>query len=82
MRPKCPGTVQEAREIVSGWIAHYNNERLHSAIGYVTPTDMMDGRANEIQKLRDKRLEEAREDRRKKRTIQESQNVMTQQRMA
>jgi transposase InsO family protein len=82
VRPKCPGTVQEAREIVSGWIAHYNNERLHSAIGYVTPTDMMEGRANEIQKLRDKRLEEAREGRRKERTIQESQNVMTQQRMA
>ncbi len=82
VRPKCPGTVQEAREIVSEWIAHCNNERLHSAIGYVTPADMMDGRADAIQKLRDKRLEEAREYRRKRRIEAESQSDIRQLRMS
>ena len=63
IRPKCPATVEEAKEVVAGWIAHYNNERLHSAIGYITPSDMMLGKAEEIHKLRDERLENAREQR-------------------
>ena len=64
IRPKCPATVEEAREIVASWIEHYNTERLHSAIGYITPSDMMQGKAEEIHKTRDERLENAREQRR------------------
>ena len=59
-------TVEEARLTVAKWISHYNNERLHSAIGYVFPNDMMNGRAKDIHKIRDERFENARELRRKK----------------
>ena len=40
--------------------------RLHSAIGYVTPLDKLEGREEEIWKERDRRLEEAREERRRR----------------
>jgi putative transposase len=60
IRPKCPGTVDEARQMVSSFVAYYNEERLHSAIGYVSPNDKLEGRAEEIQKERDRKLEESR----------------------
>jgi hypothetical protein len=37
--------------------------RLHSAIGYVTPMDMLAGRQKEIQAAGDRKLEEARQKR-------------------
>ncbi|HXM19929.1 MAG TPA: hypothetical protein VN948_01520 [Terriglobales bacterium] len=42
---------------------HYNNVRLHSAIGYVTPNDMLMGRQAAIHAERDRKLEEARQQR-------------------
>jgi putative transposase len=42
----------------------YNNIRLNSAIGYVTPKDMLEGRQREIHMERDRKLEEARQQRR------------------
>ena len=41
----------------------YNYVRLHSAIGYVTPNDMLAGRQAEIHAERDRKLEEARQQR-------------------
>jgi hypothetical protein len=38
----------------------YDNVRLHSAIGYVTPNDMLAGRQAKIRAERDRRLEAAR----------------------
>ena len=49
------------------YIEHYNTVRLHSAIGYVTPADKLNGRDKEIFKERDRKLEEARELRKQKR---------------
>ena len=46
---------------------HYNTVRLHSAVGYVTPADMLAGRQAEIHAARDRKLEEAREQRKKRR---------------
>jgi hypothetical protein len=45
---------------VAGYVEHYNTVRLHSAIGYVTPQDMLDGRQQEIFRQRDRKLEAAR----------------------
>ena len=42
---------------------NYNTVRLHSAIGFVTPADMLAGRQKEILDARDRKLEEARRQR-------------------
>ena len=41
----------------------YNDVRLNSAIGYITPKDMLAGRQQEIQAERDRKLEETRKQR-------------------
>jgi len=69
VRPGSPLSLQEARELVERYIQHYNENRLHSAIGYVTPMDKLEGRENKIFQQRDKKLEEAREKRSSKNTI-------------
>ena len=40
---------------------HYNNIRLKSAIGYITPKDMLAGHQQEIQAERDRKLDAAKE---------------------
>ncbi len=67
IRPGSPLSLEDARRIVGGYVEHYNEVRLHSAIGYVTPKDKLEGREGEIFAERDRKLEEARERRRKKR---------------
>jgi putative transposase len=61
IRVLVPLSLDDARRIVSDFVAHYNNVRLHSAIGYVTPKDKLDGRDKEIHAARDRKLAEARE---------------------
>jgi len=67
IRPKCPGTREEAERDIEEYVEYYNTERLHSAIGYVTPKQMLEGRQKTIFKQREIKLEKAREERRKKR---------------
>ena len=67
IRPKALGSLEEARRVVSSFVEHYNTVRLHSAIGYVTPADKLAGREQEIWKERDRKLEQAREIRRRRR---------------
>ena len=71
IRPGVPLSLEDARRIVEKYIEHYNTVRLprppHSAIGYVTPADKLNGRDLEIFKERDRKLEEARELRKQKR---------------
>ena len=54
---------------IAARIDHYNNHRLHSAIGYVTPRDKLVGREAEIWAARDRKLGEARDIRRKRREL-------------
>lgn len=61
IRVKVPGTLEEAHRVVSGFVDHYNNRRLHSAIDYVTPDDRLHGRHTAITAERDLKLEAARE---------------------
>ena len=68
IREKNPGTVEEARRYVGDYVKHYNTERLHSAIGYVTPQAMLEGRQAEIHQARDQKLEAARERRKQSRS--------------
>ena len=67
IRPKTPLTLDDARRLVADYVAHYNTRRLHSAIGYVTPKDKLEGKAQAIFDQRDRKLEAAREQRRVKR---------------
>jgi transposase InsO family protein len=60
IRPGTPLSQQDAERLIQQCVDHYNNVRLHSAIGYVTPMDMLAGRQKEIQAARDRKLEKAR----------------------
>ncbi len=64
LRPACPATVEEARCRVSSYVDHYNHARLHSALGYITPADKLNGLEEVIFAERDRKLEQARERRR------------------
>ncbi len=59
-RNKAPRDVEEARRVVGNFVTHYNQVRLHSALGYITPHDMLAGRDAEIFASRDAKLEAAR----------------------
>jgi len=72
IRIQVPLTLDEARRIVTEYVAHYNTIRLHSAIGYLAPKDKIEGRDKEIHAARDRKLAEARE-RRKQQRQAESQ---------
>ena len=63
IRPGTPLSLDDARRLVSGYVDHYNNVRLNSATGYITPKDMLAGRQQEIHAERDRKLEEARRQR-------------------
>jgi len=67
LRPRTPLSLEDARRVVTEFVRHYNEVRLHSAIGYVTPKDRLEGRQEEIFKERDRRLQEARERRKARR---------------
>lgn len=67
IRPRTPLSLSDAQRVVENFVHHYNHVRLHSAIGYVTPVDMLRGIAEQIQSDRDRKLEEARERRKQKR---------------
>jgi putative transposase len=63
IRPGTPLSLEDARRLVQGYVEHYNNVRLNSAIGYITPKDMLAGHQREIQAERDRKLEAARKQR-------------------
>jgi len=67
IRPSTPLSLDDARRSVSDYVTHYNEVRLHSAVGYVTPKDKLEGREAEIFAQRDRKLAEARERRRARR---------------
>jgi putative transposase len=65
VRPAAPGSLEEARRRIASYVDHYNTVRLHSALGYVTPMDKLAGLDAEIFAERDRKLEAAREVRRR-----------------
>jgi hypothetical protein len=48
IRPGTPLSLEDARRLVKGYVEHYNNVRLNSAIGNITPKDMLAGHQQDI----------------------------------
>jgi transposase InsO family protein len=63
IRPGVPLSLEDANRLVGQYVIHYNERRLHSAIGYVTPKDWLEGRRDAIHAERDRKLELARKQR-------------------
>ena len=61
IRVQTPLSLADATRLVVEFVEHYNNVRLHSAIGYITPKDKLDGQADMIFAQRDAKLFAARE---------------------
>lgn len=55
-RRAAPETVDEARRVVTNFVQHYNEVRLHSALGYITPTDKLAGLEKVIAEERDRKF--------------------------
>ena len=64
IRVKTPLSLDDARRVVADFVLHYNEVRLHSAIGYVAPAAKLAGREAAIFAERDRKLNAARERRR------------------
>lgn len=61
IRVNTPLSLDDAQRLVTDFVNHYNNRRLHSAIGYITPIDKLEGRAETILAQREAKLTAARE---------------------
>jgi putative transposase len=76
LRPGTPISLEDAVRIVGRYVDHYNQVRLHSAIGYVAPADKLAGREGEIFAARDRKLAEARQRRKQQREAARLQTVV------
>lgn len=73
LRANPPTSFDEAIRTTRVLVDNYNDVRLHSAIGYVTPSDKLAGREKETLDARDRKLETARAQRAKRRQAQRIQ---------
>ena len=58
-----------AKAVIGSYIDSYNNQRLHSANGYIVPLDQLIGRDTEIQQERRKKLNQAKLERKQRNLI-------------
>ena len=70
------GDLEEAREIIKGYVQAYNHECLHESLNYLTPLDYLKGSEHVTKRLEDRKtaLENARTIRREKRRDIREQN--------
>jgi putative transposase len=73
LRVKVPLSLDDARRLVTDYVTHYNQVRLHSAVGYVTPNDKLLGNDTAIHAERDRKLAEARQRRQQLRQTRDEQ---------
>lgn len=75
IRPRVPLSLEDARRIVGGYVEHYNSRRLNSAIGYITPADMLAGRQQQLFDERNRKLAAARDLRARRRADAQAQLI-------
>jgi len=63
IRPGVPLSVEDAERLIAQYVTVYNEQRLHSSLGYITPLARLQGRQDEIHTARDRKLEQARRQR-------------------
>jgi transposase InsO family protein len=63
IRPGVPLSLEDAQRLIAQYVTVYNEHRLHSALGYITPLARLQGRQAEIHAARDRKLEQARQQR-------------------
>jgi len=64
IRPGVPLTLEDAERLIGQYVQVYNEQRLHSALGYITPKAVLEGRNSAIHAERDRKLTQARQQRR------------------
>lgn len=77
IRPKTPLTLADARQVVDQFVKYYNDTRLHSAIGYVTPKDRLSGQDQIILTERKNKLAQARMQRQIDHQSQPTSNIFS-----
>ena len=76
IRQRVPLSLDDAKRIIGSYIEEYNERRLHSAIGYVTPSAKLEGKDVQIWQERKKKLKKARDKRaEKQQTLREEGKV-------
>lgn len=61
IRVRTPLSMADCVRMVTEFVEHYNNRRLHSAIGYITPKDKLEGNSEAIFAAREAKLNAARD---------------------
>jgi putative transposase len=83
IRPRSPVSLDDAKRIVGDFVGYYNNSRLHSALGSITPLDKLSGKEDQIFLSRNQKLEAARQKRKLARSqvahslIDSDNNILT-----
>lgn len=81
IRMQCPLSYEDATRIIAKYVDYYNNDRLHSAIDYVTPQDKLEGKAEIILKEREMKLEKRREERKSSRNMN-TRNILEERKVS
>ena len=67
IRPGVLLNLEDARQVVTKYVDHYNNVRPNSAIGYIVPADKLKGKDKQILSECDRKLDTARQARKEQR---------------
>ena len=77
MRKQSYLSIEDARIQIAEYIRIYNEERLHSSLYYLTPKDVFEGKMEQRLKIRQEKLDQAAEYRKKYSLFEKSKNTIS-----